>query len=467
MITSTIALQNCSRTYSVHDVRKWAKASSYFEGILRTSELEPIDLNWCPEFEWLLACKYMEAGGIPDPQRSLLHSKALYQLAGFLGMNLCQIPTMKHVYSNMLFADQQMIEEEKLLVNRLSNKEEIDIRDFKTTVVRDCLLTKMTFDKASQSKYVRKDDNDITMSSIFPGLYGRVEKGRIRVLELDEQTIDDDVPWVFEPMSRAMRNEDNAPPFISLMKNVPHIVCVGKAPVLYLLQKEEHLPLYCVTTSDLNQVRLTIRQFICNVLQDTNGDDLSLVQFTNGILLKYLNAQNRPKRLFVSFKLYSSVVEILTRTPLDLECIACDANDWYCLPRFMRAYLFGYNLVDPTKVNPTYGRDLSRFFDLGFQFVITGNDQLAKFVPNFELYKHPKKGLAVVWKDFVGYNYGCQCAHQDKQYLSLMSEQVKESLVTIDNLEDIMDGFRFVDVLPFTQSNTNGWFDEIIYEKNF
>ena len=74
----------------------------------------------------------------------------------------------------------------------------------------------------------------------------------------------------------------------------------------------------------------------------------------------------------IIMKLHNSIVEVLSAFDLDSSAVAWDGNKLYCLPRFMRAYSLGYNLICPSRNSYNYGPRLRKYMGMGFRVAVVG-----------------------------------------------------------------------------------------------
>ena len=117
----------------------------------------------------------------------------------------------------------------------------------------------------------------------------------------------------------------------------------------------------------------------------------------------------------IILRLYNSIAQVISGFDLDSCALAFDGEKLYCMPRFIRAVQFGYNLVDPERQSPSYAARLKKYARRGFKVAIPGLNP--KRIISSSITNLDAIGLAKFLRKISYQNENC-CHVQSEQFAS-------------------------------------------------
>jgi hypothetical protein len=382
------------QSYYESTLRKWTGRSRFFSAIVsgeyQRNHNNIYDLTdyTIESFNWVM--KYISSGKI-DRLTNVMDHHELYQISMYLGLpnelvRYVDISVDRLFYHNLTDTDLEMRLYERSVREILYANEDTDFRgeDVKFTLGR-VINSRNFFDRSSemtsnlrqselshytkvyknQDYYFISDPNDVCRDKKTTNVLAELSNQQIR--ELFSQYISGLFDgFDFTDLVIAGGCISNFEKLVSDTSDIMHLY--------YTLGELGDIDIFIITKDPTN-AKIAIRRLL-NHLK---------AQYPNVLFLRTENAitilgiypdDNCIDGLVVQIilRLYNSVTQVISGFDIDSCCVAYDCNELYCMPRFLRSTVQGYNLVDPERQSLNYGYRLFKYLTRGFRIALPGYD---------------------------------------------------------------------------------------------
>lgn len=96
-----------------------------------------------------------------------------------------------------------------------------------------------------------------------------------------------------------------------------------------------------------------------------------MVRTKNSITVEYSSGGRKLKIQFI-LRLYNSIAQVISGFDIDASCAAFNGENFYAIPRYIRAVKLGYIIADPERQSTTYMRRLFKYKERGFHIAFPG-----------------------------------------------------------------------------------------------
>jgi hypothetical protein len=378
-------------SFYLSSLRQWSVRSGFISSIVngpyRTNSNHTYDLTEFCADSFNMVMKYVSTGNI-DRLTNVMNHRELYLMSVYLGLpdefiRYVDISVETLFFHNLKSDDLRMIEVERDLREILYANEETDFRgeDWKYTW-EQVIRSKDFFNNLSSV------ESDLMNIYITKDL--RISKGKDYNIVAprdgdDAHIINTDEPVKIEFTYDQFHERCNT--YLQGVFNdfdMTDLVIAGgiisntviSLSQLYTLKHpnrtndQSDIDIF-ITTKDPEKAKTAIRRLLTHLKSIFQNPVFVRTENAITILCKKTDTHGHMV-VQVILRLYNSIVQVISGFDIDSCCAAYDGKKLYCMPRFVRSIVDGYNLVDPERQSLNYGYRLFKYLSRGFVIALPG-----------------------------------------------------------------------------------------------
>ena len=372
----------CQQIYTEAELREHVTRSGFlqslFVGRYLRNKNDVYDLSHCNVDNFNVVMKYIRTGIMPrftsESDIDDIRGVSSYMAVPDDFTNRTFLSTEDLFYSNLSDEDATMVDEEKKVRKTLYENEDTDFR-------------------ADDSKYL--------VSTVFwantkllPLLkvkelqppYGRESRGRRHASLLVYQGEQYPILSIhYQKRAVLVRDVDQVNRFHEKTHNIfrdldfTDLTIAGGSITSSLVRSRDYDSYhgdvdFFLITKDVNRAINAVRRVLI-YLQDLYPNSI-IIRGEHAITIGRgaIEEQSVPITVQIILRLYNSITQVISGFDIDSCCAAYNGQNFYCMPRFARAILKGYNLADPERQSRNYGYRLKKYMKRGFNVAIPGYD---------------------------------------------------------------------------------------------
>jgi hypothetical protein len=373
----------CQQIYTETELREYVRRSGFlaslFEGLYLRNKNDVYDLSHCNVDNFNVVMKYIRTGIMPrftsESDIDDIRTISNYMAVPDEFTNRTLLNTEDLFYSNLTDEETTIVNEEKKVRKMLYENEDTDFRTDDIKYLVSTILDVNT--ELAHQEWVKE----------LQPPYGRESRGRSHPSPLIYQA-------TIYPMIRVehdrkgstlVRDSDRLERFHDRTRNIFRQFdftdltiaggCITSTLVRYRHHDHYHGDVdFFLITKDVNRAMSAVRRLLTHLKTSYPNSIIIKGEYAITIGCGAIQQQSVPITVQIILRLYNSIAQVISGFDIDSCCAAYNGQNFYCMPRFARAVLKGYNLADPERQSRNYGYRLKKYMKRGFNVAIPGYD---------------------------------------------------------------------------------------------